>query len=182
MEGLEWPGMESPLRPPLASPATPGADRACGTGDSPTNKPKRRRRPGPPIPKEPRIPKELRAAVTEHACVIARQYRHLFAADRQLKDRVLHLVQALLPPRARRRGRPGLPDVTNAIRLRRQFRRQHPGKNAKQIWARVYPAVILGYDRMTELERESARNELRQRVADRLRKRARWKRTRKIPA
>jgi hypothetical protein len=90
---------------------------------------------------------------------------------------VLRLARALLPPRPRRRGRPGDPDVTRAIQLFGRFQRQYPGETPRQLWSRVYPLVILGYDRMTEMEQRTARERLQERIHWRLRKR----RPREIP-
>jgi hypothetical protein len=149
--------MGTPIRPPLA-PSAPSKRKG-----------KRRR--------EPSIPKELRIAITQHARMIASEYRKLFAADRQLKDRVVRLLRALLPPR-RRRGRPRNQSTTRAIELYRKFRRQCPEEQPRATWSRVYPLVIPGYDSMPELEQRTAREKLRERIAWRRRKR----RPRKIPA
>jgi hypothetical protein len=124
------------------------------------------------------IPKELRIEVTQHARSIASKYRKLFVADRQLKDRVLRLLRALLPPRPRRRGRPRDQTTTRAIVLYRKLRRQSPEDKPRTVWARVYPLVIPGYDGMPEMEQRTVRETLRERIAGRRRKR----RPRKIPA
>ena len=128
--------------------------------------------------REPSIPKDLRRDVTQHARAIAKKYRSLFIADRQLKDRVMQLERALLPPRPRRRGRPGDPDVTHAIQMFRRFRRQYAAETPRQLWSRIYPFVIPGYDNMTKLEQRTKRETLQERIAWRRRKR----RPRKIPA
>src|SRR5215469_8048627 len=103
--------MGSPLRPPLA-------------------KPKRHRR-------EPPIPKNLRRDVRQYARALAKKYRPLFAADPKLKDRILRFARVLLPPRPRRRGHPGDPDTSRAIRLLQRLRREHPEECSQQHWARV---------------------------------------------
>jgi len=54
--------------------------------------------------------------------------------------------------------------VTKAIRLLRQFRRQYPDNRGEEIWTRIYPQAIPGYEAMTELEQEDARRILRERV------------------
>jgi hypothetical protein len=102
----------------------------------------------------------------------------LFAVDRGLKNRVVRLVRALLPPRPRRRGRPRDQTTTRAIVLCRKLRRQYPEEKPRAIWSRVYPLVIPGYESMSDLERRAAREHLRERCAWRRRKR----RPRKIPA
>jgi hypothetical protein len=143
---------------------------AIDMGDSLTTKRKRRR--------EPSIPKQLRIEINQHAPMIASEYRELFAADRQLKDRVLRLLRALLPPRPRRRGRPRNQTITSAIVLRRKFRRQYPEDKPRAIWSRIYPLVIPGYADMPEVEQRTAREKLREQVAWRRRKRH----PREIPA
>jgi hypothetical protein len=110
--------------------------------------------------------------------MIAKKYRQVFAADRRLKDRVLRLERALLPPRPRRRGRPRNPAVTRAIVLYGQFRKQYPQDQPRAVWSRIYSLVIPGYDGMSGLEQRTVREKLREQVSWRRRKR----RPRKIPA
>jgi hypothetical protein len=125
----------------------------------------------------PSIPRELRKEVVERIRSIGRRYRAAFAADRELKVRVLTLTRALLPPRPRRRGRPHNPIVTAAIALYGKFQRKSPEESPRQLWSRVYPLAIPQWESMSELERRHARDELRERIAWRRRKRPR-----KIPA
>jgi hypothetical protein len=125
---------------------------------------KRRRR-------EPSIPKDLRIEVTQHARSIAKKYRKLFVADRQLKDRVLRLLRALLPPRPRRRGRPRNQTTSRAIILYRKLRKECPEDKPRAIWSQVYPLLIPGYADMPEVEQRTAREELQERIAWRRRKR-----------
>jgi hypothetical protein len=103
--------------------------------------------------------------------MIAKKYGKLFAADRELKNRVLRLLRALLPPRPRRRGRPRDQTTTRAILLYGKFRRQSPEDKPRAIWSQVYPLVIPGYEGMPDLERRTAREKLRERMAWRRRKR-----------
>jgi hypothetical protein len=110
--------------------------------------------------------------------MMAKKYGQLFVTDRRLKDQVLRLLRALLPPRPRRRGRPPNPIVTQAIVLRRKFRRQYPEDKPRAIWSRIYHLVIPAYADMSEVEQRTAREKLREQVAWRRRKR----RPRKIPA
>src|SRR5215471_13825676 len=94
------------------------------------------------------------------------------------KDVVEHcrsIARALLPPRPNPRGRPANPTVTRAITLYRKFRRESPDQSPRKLWARVYPKVIDGWANMSDLEQRNARDELRERIAWRRRKR------RKIP-
>jgi hypothetical protein len=147
-----------PLCPSLASPGMLGAATGCvaDRGDSSAvTKGKGHRR------RKSSIAKELRSEVTQHARSIARKYRKLFAVDRRLKDRVLRLERALLPPR---RGRPRNQTVTSAIALYRKLRRKFPEDKPRATWNRVYPLVIPGYDGMPELEQRTQREVLHERV------------------
>jgi hypothetical protein len=124
------------------------------------------------------IPKDLRIEVTQHARSIAKKYGKLFAADRELKNRVVRLVRTQLPPRPRRRGRPGDQTTTRAIVLYRKLRKQCPEDKPRALWSRIYPLVILGYADMPDVEQRTAREQLRERITWRRRKR----RPRKNPA
>jgi hypothetical protein len=97
-------------------------------------------------------------------------------ADRELKNRVLRLERALLPPRPQPRGRPGNPMVTRAIALYWRLRPKFPDESPRAIWRRVCSALISGYADMPEMEQRTACEQLRERVSWRQRKR------RKIPA
>jgi hypothetical protein len=126
----------------------------------------------------PPLPAAVRKEIARFARELSRNARPHFMADPKLKDRAARLLRSLLPPRPRRRGRPGRPDVTLAIRLLHRLKRQYPGERAEQVWRRVYPEVILNYAGMTEVERVYAREMLRLRVGWRrratpLRKKAR---------
>ena len=133
--------------------------------------------------RKPSIPRELRKDVVEHVRSIARRYRAAFAADRELKVRVLTLTRALLPPSPRRRGRPRNPIVTAAIALYGKFRRESPEESPRRLWSRVYPLAIAQWESMSDLERRNARDELRERIAWRRRKRRPrpWKNTSELP-
>jgi hypothetical protein len=122
--------------------------------------------------RQPSIPKELRKEITHYLRSIARRYRDLFK-DREVKNRVLRLVRALLPPRSRRRGRPDNKMVTRAIGLYRRLRRKFPQESQRETWSRVYPLVIPGYDGMSDLDQRTAREELHKRVSWRRRRRPR---------
>ena len=125
--------------------------------------------------RKPAMPPELRKEVVAHCRSIGRKYGAAFKADRDLKARVLRLERALLPPRPRRRGRPKNPIVSRAIALYRRLRREFPEASPRQLWRQIYPRVIEGWATMSELERRGARDQLRERIAWRRRKR------RKIP-
>ena len=126
--------------------------------------------------RKPAMPAQLRKEVVDHCRSIARNYGGEFRADRDLKGRVLRLAKALLPPLPNPRGRPRNPIVTRAITLYRKLRRESPDDSPRKLWARVYPRVIDGWANMSDLEQRNARDELRERIAWRRRKR------RKIPA
>jgi hypothetical protein len=119
------------------------------------------------------MPPEVRKEIAQVARQLKRNHRALFIADPKLKDRVSRLLRSLLPPQPRRRGRPGRPDVTKAIRLLREFRRQYPNERPSQHWARVYPLVIPGYGEMSPVQQKDARERLRERVRWRRRRRCR---------
>jgi hypothetical protein len=124
----------------------------------------------------PSMPRELRKEVVEHVRSIARKYGAEFKADRDLKARVLRLERALLPPRPKPRGRPANPETTRALALYRKLRRKSPHASPRQLWAQVYPLAIPQWETKSDLERCTARDELRERISWRRRKR------RKIPA
>lgn len=117
------------------------------------------------------LPKELRKELATFARKLAKGYRAQFASDPALRKRAGQFLTALLPPKPRRRGRPGRKDVTQAIRLKAKFRRLYPEERPDQIWKRIYPLVISGYDAMSEVEQQDAPERLRERVRWRLRRR-----------
>jgi len=123
------------------------------------------------------IPRKLRIEVMQYTRNLGKKYAHVFAGDRQLKDRVLRLMRAMLPPRPRRRGRPGNQIVSRAVRLLRRFRRQHPEESPQQHWTRVDRLILPNPDSMMHADYEAAKFDLRRRVRWRMRKRRR-----KIPA
>ena len=114
--------------------------------------------------RKPSIPRELRKEVVAHVRAIARRYRSAFAAEAGLKNRVLTLTCALLPPR-RRRGRPRNEETTRAILLYSRFRRQHPEEKPHQIWSRVCGALFPEYADLSEIEQQDMRHDLRERVS-----------------
>jgi hypothetical protein len=100
---------------------------------------------------QPLIPAAVCKEITQAARELKRNHRALFIADPMLKDRVARLIRSLLPPKPRRRGRPGRKDVTTAILLLARFRRQYPTERAELHWRRVYPLAIPNYDAMSEI-------------------------------
>jgi hypothetical protein len=118
------------------------------------------------------LPKELRKELTTMARKLARAHRALFISDPNLRKRAGQFLTALLPPKPRRRGRPGRADVTAAIRLLRKFRRQNPSERGEKIWERIYPQAIPGYGSMADVQQADAREQLRERV--------RWRQRAKI--
>jgi hypothetical protein len=94
----------------------------------------------------------VRKEITQVARQLKEKYRALFIADPKLKDRVARLLRSLLPPKPRRRGRPGRKDVTTAILLLARFRRMYPTERAELLWRRVYPLAIPNYNGMSEVE------------------------------
>lgn len=110
------------------------------------------------------LPRPIRKELATLARKLARDHRALFTSDPIYRKRAGQFLTALLPPKPRRRGRPGRPEVTLAIRLMAKFRREFPSERAEEIWRRVYPVAIPNYATMTELEQSDARQELRERV------------------
>jgi hypothetical protein len=110
------------------------------------------------------LPRAIRKELATLARKLNREHRALFAGNPNLRKRAGQFLIALLPPKPRRRGRPGIQSVTQAIRLIGKFRRQYRGERAEQIWSRVYPLAIPNYATMSELEQSEARQQLRERV------------------
>jgi hypothetical protein len=111
----------------------------------------------------PNLARPLRTEIAAFAISLRRQYKALFAADPLLRKRAGQFLTALLPPKPRRRGRPGRKDVTQAIRLRAKFRHLYPQERPDQWWKRIYPLVIAGYQDMNAVEQKDARERLRER-------------------
>src|ERR1017187_8800850 len=105
------------------------------------------------------IPSALRKEIATFARKLKRDYRVLFATNPLNRRRAGQFLTALLPPKPRRRGRPGRADVTTAIRFLRQFRHQYPDERAAQHWQRVYPVAIPNYATMSGIEQSDARQE-----------------------
>ena len=91
----------------------------------------------PPRPPSPLLPKEVRKELATLARKLKRDYRLLFASSPLYRKRAGQFLTALLPPKPRRRGRPGRPDVTKAIRLLELFRRRYPNELPAEHWARM---------------------------------------------
>jgi hypothetical protein len=119
------------------------------------------------------LPKELRKNLISIARKLAREHHALFTSEPNLRKRAGQFLTALLPPKPRRRGRPGRADVTTAIRLLRSFRRLYPKERPAQHWERIYPQAIPNYASMTEVQRADTRQQLRERVRWRQRAKAR---------
>jgi hypothetical protein len=120
------------------------------------------------------LPRSLRKEIAACARKLKRNHRALFTSVPAYRKQVgQFLTTALLPRKPKRRGRPGIPSVTTAIRLQEKFRREHPGEKHEQLWDRICPKVIPNYDAMRELEKRDARAQLIARVKDRRKKRKR---------
>jgi hypothetical protein len=110
------------------------------------------------------LPLAIRRDIASFAVKLRRDYRTEFGSKALYRKRAGQFLTALLPPKPRRRGRPGRPDVTRAIQLLKLYRRQYPDECPAQHWARLYPAVIPGYQDMNPTEQRDARERLRERV------------------
>jgi hypothetical protein len=107
------------------------------------------------------IPAGIRKEIARAARELTRQHRMLFISDPRLRDSTARLLRSLLPPKPRRRGRPGMETVTIAIRLLGKIRRQYPGESAEKTWRRIYAQAIPGYTSMNATEQRDARQVLR---------------------
>ena len=110
------------------------------------------------------LPRPIRKEIAAFARKLAHDHRALFLSDPIYRKRAGQFLTALLPPKPRRRGRPGRPDVTQAIRLLKRFLREFPNERPAEHWARMYPVVIAGYEGMNPMEKRDARERLRERV------------------
>jgi hypothetical protein len=135
-----------PLRPPLLS-----------------SKTKKQRHNDP-------IPAPLGESIDALAAVLKAKHGSAFRANPRLKYRVSRLLAAKLPPAARRPGRPGFPEVTAAIRLRKQLRRSETNP---RLWTKICTIVFPGYAVLPKPEQKELRAQLRQRARWRLAARAR---------
>jgi hypothetical protein len=119
------------------------------------------------------LPAAVRKEIARLARELNRQHAELFTGDPKLRDRIARLLRSLLPPKPRRRGRPGIDSVTKAIGLLGKLRKQYPDERAAKIWQRIYPEAIPNYAGMNPIDQEDARQVLRERVWWRLRDRKR---------
>ena len=119
------------------------------------------------------LPASIRKDVAVFARKLAQNHGAAFRADRTYRKRAGQFLTALLPPKPRRRGRPGRSDVTEAIRLLNQYRRRFPTERAAEHWARIYAIVIPGYGEMNRVEQRDACQRLTERVRWRSRARNR---------
>jgi hypothetical protein len=141
-----------------------------------TAKPRRRRRQQverrrPPV----QIPPTLQSAVFRIAEQLIAQHGDVFVRDSQLKYRLAATLLSLLPPHPRPPGRPGRQDVTIAERLLKNLRRTHPRESDRRLWSKVYPIAIAGYDKLTEAEKRTEKQLLRNRLRWRRRDRKRYR-------
>jgi hypothetical protein len=126
----------------------PGARKIIGA--APTKKPR----------KPDLIPCAIRAAVIAFGRHLAEKYAGDFASNPRLKIRVAQLMKSQLPPGP---GRPGFADVTEAIRMLNDSRRNRPGRSPKEVWREIYLALIPDHSRLPRIERIAAENQLHSR-------------------
>ena len=154
--------MAVPLVPPLASNhSRQGTD--LGAQDPKSRKARDRRKDS--------IPPTLRDAVDRFAADLTNSHGSVLAENPRMKYQLARLLAGKLLPTARRSGRPGRQDVSEAIRLRAKLRRTEP--NPRRMWAKICIAVIPGYELLPEWDRKEAKRRLRERVRWRLAARAR---------
>jgi len=119
------------------------------------------------------IPRELLKDMVRAARELKAKHGALFVANPKLKDRAARLLRSILPPKMRRRGRPALDSVSVATGLLRKFRRLYPHDKPEQVWARIYPLAIAGYEALKLDEKKAQRLLLRERVRGRKNQRRR---------
>ena len=127
------------------------------------------------------IPRRLRKEATEIARSLSQTYRADFVADHKLKDRVLRLLRAMLPPRPRKPGHPHDPEITKAAILHSRIRRQHSEARPAEILDMVCAALQPEYASLAPIARRDMRAGLRARLRSRWRKRPRnsaWRKSR----
>ena len=117
------------------------------------------------------IPPELQEAINRFAAELTITHNFVLTATPRLRYRLARLLASKLPPAARRSGRPGRQDVSEAIRLRTKLRRTEP--NPRRIWEKICIAVIPDYELLPEWDRKEIKSQLRERVRWRLAARAR---------
>ena len=156
--------MAVPLAPPLAaSKAINHSRQRTGPIDPKSEKARGRRKDS--------IPPELQEAINRFAAELTITHNFVLTATPRLRYRLARLLASKLPPAARRSGRPGRQDVSEAIRLRTKLRRTEP--NPRRIWEKICIAVIPDYELLPEWDRKEAKRRLRERVRWRLAARAR---------
>jgi len=144
--------VSTPLRPPLA----PVKAKVL----------RRRRKPED-------LPEKIKQRVNEFGNRLRTEFPSIFVSNPQLKHRVGQFLASQLPPYPRRPGRPGFPDVTRADKMLTELHRQHPDVPYPALWKPIYPVAIVGYGKLSKLEKRAAKNDIRQRVRWRRRDRKR---------
>jgi hypothetical protein len=128
-----------------------------------------------------KLPEPIRQPVLAFAEQLRTEFAAQFTADRRLKHRLARLLASLLPPKPRQPGRPvTYPEVTKAYRMMNKLRREHPRVPYRDLWQRVYPVAITGYEKLDKLGKRAARHGLRERVRWRRRDRKRALRRNRI--
>jgi hypothetical protein len=117
--------------------------------------------------KSEELPEALRLELISFSQRLTQNYTSFFASPRA-KFRVARFLQAQLPPKPQPQGRPGFRDVTEAVHMLNELRRQHPEWPYRRLWRCIYPVIIRDYKSLGIPERRSA--------AEELRNRARWRR------
>ena len=140
---------------------------------SPPSAPPARKRRRPPLP----LPPVIEARVRAFALELAEAHRGAFRRNPRLKRRVASLLVRCLPPLPRRAGRPGLTDVSEALRAHASLRRAHPQWSPKRLWREVYRRCVAGWEVMGDVERREESFLLHQRCRWRLDARKRSART-----
>jgi hypothetical protein len=83
------------------------------------------------------LPPELAAAARRHPRRLTRKHQHWFLAEPKLKERYAAAILRELPPRSRPPGQPASQQITEAEKLLRQVRLEHPEQDRPQHLERV---------------------------------------------
>jgi hypothetical protein len=98
-------------------------------------------------PKRAKLPPELAAAAHRDARRVGRKFQRLFLGDPRLKERYAAAIRKDLPPRPRPPGQPAQQQITEAEKLLRRVRREHPEEDRSQHLERVCAALFPDWQR-----------------------------------
>ena len=118
-------------------------------------------------PKTAKLPPELAAAARRHARRLDRKFQALFLADPRLKERYAAAIRRYLPPCPRPPGQPARQQITEAEKLLRQVRREHPEEDRLKHHERVCAALFPDWPQRTPQARRQDRRVLANQIRSR---------------